>query len=96
MDFDSVQSIPLHHAFEIHNGVFVRRVGVSNPSVKVANGTVSPAGGARGVVGDELHPLIHVSSVDPSITRTHAVGFGQVRTEGATRFHDHGQRLAPG
>ena len=67
MDLDSVQSIPLHHAFEIHNGVFVRRVGVSNPPVEVANGTVSPAGGARGVVGDELthsytsRPLTHPS-----------------------------------
>ena len=78
MYFDRVQAVALHDAFKVGNCVFVRRICITNPSVEVTYSPVWATGCTRGVVGDEINPLIHVSSIHPPVTGSYAISVSKI------------------
>ena len=92
--FNAVQIIPLHHAFKVRDGVFIRWVGVSDPPVEITYGAVWSTCCTRSIVGDEINPVIDISAVYPTIACAHAVCIGKVGTLRTNGFHGFGDNLS--
>ena len=80
MDLNSVQTVSLHNAFKVGDGMLVRGVGIPNPPVEVADGTVGSTGSAGRIISDEIDPFVHISSVDPPIAGAHTICISQIST----------------
>ena len=94
MYFDSIKTISLHDAFKICYGVFIRRIGISNPPIEIANSTVWATSSAWCIVSNEINPFVHISPIDPSIAGANTVFFTQICSERTTCFHDQGNDIA--
>ena len=94
MYFDSIKTISLHDAFKICYRVFIRRIGISNPPIEIANSTVWATSSAWCIVSNEINPFVHISTIDPSIAGANTVFFTQICSERAACFHDQRNDIA--
>ena len=78
----------MHYTFEIRDCVFIGRICVSNPAIKIADCPVCTACRTWRIVGDEVNPVIDISAIDPPITCAYAVFFIQISTKWPACFHN--------